>query len=73
MIFDFTLKGDYIELTGLLKVLNLASTGGEAKMLVDAGVVYLNGKQELRRRAKLKSGDKVELKTDDEYVIIHIK
>ncbi|MDR2383483.1 MAG: RNA-binding S4 domain-containing protein [Prevotellaceae bacterium] len=73
MTLDFTVKGDYIELIGLLKALNLASSGGEAKMLVDDGIVYLNGTQEFRRRAKVKPGDKVELQTDDEKFIIQIK
>ena len=73
MTLDFTVKGDYIELIALLKALSLASSGGEAKMLVDDGIVYLNGMQEFRRRAKVKSGDKVELKTDDENIFIKIK
>jgi ribosome-associated protein len=73
MTLDFTVKGDYIELIGLLKALNLASSGGEAKMMVDDGVVYLNGIQEFRRRAKVRSGDKVELETDEENITIRIK
>jgi ribosome-associated protein len=63
MTLDFTItKGDYIELIQLLKFMNLASSGSEAKMLVDDGMVYLNGVQEFRRRAKLKHGDTVELR-----------
>jgi ribosome-associated protein len=73
MTLDFTVKGDYIELIGLLKALSLASSGGEAKMLVDDGVVYLNGTQEFRRRAKVRSGDKVELETDEENITVMIK
>jgi ribosome-associated protein len=73
MTLDFTVRGDYIELFQLLKALNLAVSGGEAKMLVDDGLVYLNGTQEFRRRAKVKSGDSVELKTERENIIIYIK
>jgi ribosome-associated protein len=74
MALDFTItKGDYIELIRLLKVMNLASSGSEAKILVDEGFIYLNGVRESRRRAKVKSGDKVELRSDEENVIIRIK
>jgi ribosome-associated protein len=70
---DFTVKGDYIELIKLLKALSLAASGSEAKMLVDDGITYLNGTQEFRRRAKVRPGDRVELKTDDGNIIIQIK
>jgi ribosome-associated protein len=70
MTLDFTItKGDYIELTQLLKALNLAASGSDAKMMVDDGIVYLNGIQEFRRRAKVKPGDTVEL---DEHTVIYI-
>jgi ribosome-associated protein len=73
-MIDFTIsKGDYIELIQLLKVLNLASSGSEAKMIVDEGIVYLNGVQEFRRRAKIKSGDTIKLKPDNENIIVRIK
>jgi ribosome-associated protein len=74
MTLDFTItKGDYIELIQLLKVLSLVSSGSEAKMLVDDGVVYLNGVQEFRRRAKVKSGDKIELTPDNEHITVRVK
>ncbi|MDR2026293.1 MAG: RNA-binding S4 domain-containing protein [Prevotellaceae bacterium] len=74
MTLDFTVsKGDYIELIQLLKVLSLAASGSEAKMLVDDGDVYLNGTQEFRRRAKVRSGDRVEVKPDGKNIIILIK
>jgi ribosome-associated protein len=73
MRLDFTItKGDYIALTQLLKAVRLTSNGGEAKMLVDDGVVFLNGKQEFRRRAKIKPGDKIEIDPDNEDIVINI-
>lgn len=56
----FEIEGKYIELIQLLKVLSIAETGGQAKWLVEDGQVKLNGETELRKRAKLRSGDKVE-------------
>lgn len=60
MEFEIT-KGDYIELMQLLKVLKLAYSGGEAKLMIEDEMVKLNGQVELRKRAKLRSGDIVEV------------
>lgn len=57
----FKVEGDYIELIALLKVLGIAQTGGHAKMIVEEGIVFRNGEVELRKRAKLKPGDKIQL------------
>ncbi len=56
----FELSGDFIELIKLLKFMQLASSGAHAKMMVETGKVRLNGKTELRKRAKLREGDVVE-------------
>ena len=53
--------GEYIELIKLLKIMRISESGGQAKMMVDDGIVYLNGQQESRKRAKLRSGDLVEV------------
>lgn len=57
----FQINGPYIELIGLLKALGIAETGGHAKTIVDDGFVLRNGQPELRKRAKLVSGDLIEL------------
>ncbi len=58
----YNLKGaEYIELIKMLKLLRIASSGGEAKMMVDNGEVRLNGMPESRKRAKLRKGDLVEI------------
>ena len=54
---QFELTEEYIELIKLLKVLTLAQTGGNAKMIVDNGEVMRNGEREFRKRAKLVKGD----------------
>jgi ribosome-associated protein len=74
MQLEYTIiKGDYIQLIQLLKVMSLASSGSEAKILVDDGKVYVNNIQELRRRAKVRVGDEVELKSDEKNIIIMVK
>ena len=58
---EFKLTTEYIELVKLLKLLRIAESGGHAKIMVEEGDVFLNGIQEFRKRAKLRSGDKVEV------------
>lgn len=57
---EFKLNEEYIELIRLLKYMRLAQTGGHAKIMVDEGLVMLNGEVEMRKRAKLRPGDIVE-------------
>ncbi|NBX38478.1 MAG: RNA-binding S4 domain-containing protein [Flavobacteriia bacterium] len=57
----FKIKGEYIELIALLKVLGIAETGGHAKQIVEAGHVVRNGEIETRKRAKLIPGDELQI------------
>lgn len=66
---DFKLEGEYIELLQLLKAIDIAQTGGHAKMIVDDEQVLRNGILELRRRAKIKRGEKIEI---GEELIVNI-
>ncbi|MDX9882328.1 MAG: RNA-binding S4 domain-containing protein [Prolixibacteraceae bacterium] len=57
----YILEGEYIELIKLLKVLHISESGGQAKMMVDDGLVTLNGRTEFRKRAKLRAGDTINI------------
>ncbi len=48
-----------INLTQVLKLANCVQSGGEAKALVAAGQVRVNGELESRKRRQMKSGDLV--------------
>lgn len=61
-------ESEYIELIKLLKVTSICGSGGEAKYIVDEGEVKRNGEIESRKRAKLRTGDKIEV--FDEIIII---
>ncbi len=50
---------DPITLGQFLKLMGVASTGGQAKMLIQGGDVQVNGETEMRRGRKLKNGDRV--------------
>jgi ribosome-associated protein len=53
----YTLTSEFIELHKLLKFLDLVDTGGQAKMLIEDGLVFRNGVIETRKRAKIIKGD----------------
>ncbi|MBN1840543.1 MAG: RNA-binding S4 domain-containing protein [Campylobacterales bacterium] len=57
----FELEEDYIELFKLLKVTGIAESGAQAKMLIEEGVVKRNGEVELRKRAKIVLGERIEV------------
>ena len=48
-----------MKLDQFLKWQGFVSTGGEAKHLITAGYVFVNGSVEIRRGRKLRSGDSV--------------
>ncbi len=61
----FHLKDEFIQLDQLLKACRIAVNGSHAHQLVDDRVVKLNGKTEIRRRAKIRKGDIVEVLGDE--------
>ena len=58
---DFELRGEYITLDALLKATGLAPSGGIAKMMVADGLVQVDGRDELRKTAKIRVGQVVSL------------
>jgi ribosome-associated protein len=58
-IIEFPLSGEFITLDALLKTTGLAASGGEAKAMVAAGHVQVDGQPELRKRCKIRVGQVV--------------
>lgn len=58
---DFELEHDYVELNQLLKLVGLCDSGGQGKMIVASGAVYVDGQQELRKTCKIHAGQVVQL------------
>jgi ribosome-associated protein len=56
----FKLKGEYIALCDLLKTEGIADSGGQGKAFVAEGLVTVDGEVELRKTAKIRSGQIVE-------------
>ncbi|MBI4987685.1 MAG: RNA-binding S4 domain-containing protein [Rhodocyclales bacterium] len=55
-IHRFPLRGEFIPLNDLLKLLGLAPSGGAAKALIAEGSVVVDGEIETRIRRKLRPG-----------------
>lgn len=55
----FQLEGDYVELNQLLKLVGLCGSGGIGKQIVASGAVTVDGRQELRKTAKIRAGQQV--------------
>lgn len=56
---DFNLTGETIDLFQLLKAAHLCGTGGEAKIMIDEGRVYVDGEVETRKRCKIRRGQTI--------------
>lgn len=61
MEFEIKDGQDYIELNKLLQIMQIAQTGGHAKILVKTNEVIVNGQTETQVRKKLRQGDVVEV------------
>ena len=55
-----TITTEYIKLQDLLKLAGLTYTGGEAKVMVQEGLVKVNGEVCTMRGKKIRPGDRVE-------------
>lgn len=57
---EFVLRGEYVELCNLLKLCDVAQSGGQGKQMVADGIVTVDGVVELRKTAKIRAGQVVE-------------
>lgn len=61
---------EYIELNKLLKIKNLVSSGGEAKIRIRSGEAIVNGEVEWQVRKKIKAGDEVNFGGETIQVVV---
>ena len=66
----FVLRADeeYIELNQLLKLMQLVQSGGHAKLVIEDGLVIVNGEVESRKRKKMRDGDVAEM--DGQKIVV---
>ena len=58
------LQTEHIALAAALKLAGVVGSGGEAKYLIQEGLVHLNGKPDTRRGAKVRAGDSIFVNVD---------
>lgn len=58
---EFHLNGEYVELNQLLKLVGVCDSGGAGKAIVASGEVSVDGQVELRKTAKIRTGQLVTL------------
>ena len=68
-MLEFKLEGEFIPLIQLLKATNIVQSGGEAQIVVEAGLVKYNGAVDLRKRLKVRRSDIVEFKGQKKKVV----
>ena len=66
---EFKVKGDYIELTKLLKVTGFCGTGGHAKMVIENRLITVDGEVEIRKGRKIRAGMIVQYSDDSVKII----
>lgn len=66
---DITITTEFIKLQDLLKFASLVSTGGEAKLAIQDGEVFVNGAACTMRGKKLRPGDIVAFRGQELAVV----
>ena len=66
---EIKIRDEYIKLGQALKLAGLVGSGVEAKMLIQDGLVTVNGEVDMRRGRKLYPGDVFELEGNEVKVV----
>lgn len=64
-----TINTEFIAMDKLLKFSGVADTGGQAFLMIEDGIVFLNGKLVTEKRKKVYAGDTVTINNELELVI----
>ena len=57
---EFKLRGEYVALCDLLKLVGVVDSGGQGKLMIANGDVSVDGHVESRKTAKIRAGQTVE-------------
>lgn len=66
---DLSIRGEPVTLAQALKIANIASTGGQAKLMIREGTIAVNGQNELRPGRKLADKDSITLQDGSVWTI----
>ena len=67
---EIQIETEFIKLDQLLKFVGIADTGGQSKILINDGLVKVNGELTKARGKKIKKGDTVEIKNMESFIVV---
>lgn len=67
---EIKINTEIIKLDQLLKFAGITQTGGQSKMIINDGLVTINGEIVKQRGKKVKKGDIIEIKDIDSFIVI---
>ncbi len=70
---DIPIRDQNIDLDQFLKLSGALETGGQAKLVIQSGMVKVNGEVETRRRKTLSIGDLVEIEGAEDSLRVAAK
>ena len=68
-MIEIKINQEPIELSKILKLANIVSGGGEAKVLICEGLVCVNGDIESRKRKKIYANDVIQFQ-ENTYIVV---
>lgn len=67
---EIEINTDTIKLDQLLKFAGITQTGGHSKIVINDGIVKVNGKKVTERGRQIKKGDIIEIEDIDKLIVI---
>lgn len=67
---EVSIETEYIKLDQFLKLIGIAQTGGQAKMLISEGIAKVNKEVTYERGKKLRKNDIIEIEDYDTFIIV---
>lgn len=69
IMFELGPDHDYVELNQLLKLVGICHSGGIGKLMVADGIVEVDGHTELRKRYKVRAGQRINVEGVEVHVL----
>jgi ribosome-associated protein len=66
---ELSIRGEQVTLAQALKIAGVATTGGQAKIMIREGMVVVNGRLEVRPGRKLANADVFQLTDSESWTI----
>ena len=67
---EIKIETEFIKLDQLLKFAGVTQTGGQSKIMINDGLVKINGELTKARGKKIKKGDIIEIKNMEKFIVI---